>query len=140
VADFIDHLNQAKHNLESAQKFLQDRTIHDWAITAAFYSAVHFVEAGFISIPTVIHTETAVPSDISDHTFRQNQVRENYGNVCYLNYRKLRIASENVRYLWPSRIGLSSEYYSLADVNDFVNNVLSKIRNEIQLIRKIDLS
>lgn len=58
MALLADHIRQANHNQECAKFMLGDTTMRDWAITAAFYSAIHFVEAGFTTIAAIEHSET----------------------------------------------------------------------------------
>jgi hypothetical protein len=142
VADFIDHLNQAKHNLECAKSFLKIRNAHDWAITAAFYSAIHFVEAGFTAINSIEHTEVATPRHMSHHEFRQRTVLQHFGNDCYRNYRKIKEASHNVRYLalHRSQTGISLDYYPPIEASRFVNENVNKVRRDVQNKCGLDLS
>lgn len=141
MAEFIDHLNQAKHNLSCAQKFLKDPSCRDWSITATFYSAVHFAEAGFTATP-VLHTEQTNNSDMGAHAYRSNMVNKHFGKDCWKSYRKLVDASYNVRYLglWKSKIGGALTYYSPEDVKNFIEKDLSLVRREIQSSVKLDLS
>ena len=141
MADFIDHVGQAKHNLSCAKKFLDDNRCRDWAITAAFYSALHFVEAGF-TITNIIHTDLNRPQNESPHTFRMREIKNEFGKKCWFSYRKLFDASYNVRYLalWNSKTGEALSYYSQNDVKSFIENELGVIRREIQTISGLDLS
>jgi hypothetical protein len=134
MANLPDHIAQAKHNLECAEKFLQGGGCDDWAITAAFYAAVHFAEAGFAATE-IEHTESSCPDEEEPHAYRERTVKEKFGVPCWKSYRKLREASFNVRYLvlWKSgRIGTALDYYSSDDVNRFVKRDLPTIRGEIQ--------
>jgi len=133
VADLLDHVAQAKHNLDCAAKFVQDTQCRDWVITAAFYSAVHFVEAGFTAT-SIGHSDTKRPQDEEPHAYRERLVREKYGDTCYKSYRKLRIASYNVRYLadWRTRTGTGLDYYSQTDAERFLKVELPRVRQEIQ--------
>ncbi len=133
MASLVEHVAQAKHNLLCATKSLQDGECRDWTITAAFYSAVHFAEAGFTSID-VGHSESNRPQNEEHHAYRGRLVREKYGDTCYRSYRKLQEASYNVRYLalWSSRPGVGLDYYSQADARKFVEQELPLIRREIQ--------
>lgn len=141
MADFIDHVNQAKHNLMCAEKFLANSQCRDWAITAAFYSALHFVEAGFTTT-NILHTDFRRPQDESLHTYRMRQVKDKYGKECWLSYRKLFDASYNVRYLalWNSQMGGALDYFNHNDAKNFIEKELGVIRREVQTISGIDLS
>ncbi len=137
MADFIDHVKQANHNQNCAAKFANSRDTLDWAITAAFYSAIHFVEAG-IATTNMGHSHVSCPSDTSLHDHRQDLVRKNYRS-CYRNYRSLRQASQAVRYLSDQKTGLASNYYSNLDVKEFVHTDLQTIKTEIEAIVKVEL-
>lgn len=141
MADFIDHVNQAKHNLSCARKLVGDNQCRDWAITAAFYSALHFVEAGF-TITNIVHTDLNRPRNESAHTYRMREIKNEFVKKCWFSYRKLFSASYYVRYLalWNSQTGEALSYYSQDDVNSFVENELGVIRHEIQTISGLDLS
>ncbi len=134
MANLPDHVAQAKHNLACAAKFLQDGTCNDWAITSAFYSALHFAEAGF-AFTEIEHTESSCPRDEDRHSYRERMVRKKFGEPCWRSYHKLRNASFNVRYLamWDSgQVGTALSYYSPQDVTQFVKRELSMVRAEIQ--------
>ena len=133
MADLVDHVAQAKHNLDCATQFIRDTQCRDWAITAAFYSAVHFAEAGFTST-NIGHSDAKRPQDEEPHAYRERLVREKYGDTCYRSYRKLRVASYNVRYLadWRSRTGTGLDYYSQTDAEKFLTVELPQVRQEIQ--------
>ena len=134
MANLPDHVAQAKHNLDCAEKFLQGGGCDDWAITAAFYSAVHFAEAGF-AMTEIEHTESSCPDGEEPHAYRARAIKENFGVPCWKSYRKLREASFNVRYLalWKSgRIGTALGYYSPNDASQFVKQDLLTVRREIQ--------
>jgi hypothetical protein len=142
MADFIDHLNQAKHNLGCATKFLNDCQCRDWAITAAFYSALHFVEAGFTTITDIVHSDLKRPEDENAHSFRTRMVKDKYGKECWMSYRKLFNASYNVRYLAlsGSQVGNALSYYDHEDVIDFINKDVTKVRQEVQSHSGLNLS
>ena len=141
MADLVDHVAQAKHNFACASKFLTDTPCRDWAITAAFYAAVHFAEAGFTATD-VGHSETGRPQNEEPHAYRERQVLSKFGDACYKSYRKLRVASYNVRYLanWSARPGMSLGYYTQADAIRLVTVELPAIRQEIQSTLGVDLS
>jgi predicted HD phosphohydrolase len=140
VADLLEHLTQAKHNLDCAAKFIRDTQCRDWAITAAFYSAVHFAEAGFTATD-IGHSDAKRPQDEEPHAYRERLVREKYGDICYKSYRKLRNASYNVRYLpdWRTRLGTGLDYYSQTDAEKFLTIELPQVRQEIQKAASVNL-
>lgn len=141
MADLVDHVAQAKHNLDCASKLLNDTQCRDWAITAAFYAAVHFAEAGFTATE-IGHSDAKRPQNEEPHSYRARLVREKFGDACYRSYRKLRVASYNVRYLadWSARPGMSLDYYTQADAARFVTVELPAIWQEIQSTLRVDLS
>ena len=56
----MSHIDQANHNEQCAQFLIDDSPqFRDWAITAAFYSAVHLAEASFSTRSDIGHSATA---------------------------------------------------------------------------------
>jgi len=134
--DFLDHLTQAKHNQDCANRFLMISTDRDWAITAAFYAALHFTLAGLIckkiySIP--------IGDERSLHAAQSKKIKEIFGSICYKDYQKLFFASDKVRYI-RDYSGISSNqipslnYFSQSDVNTFVKCSLPNIKQEIEKV------
>lgn len=129
MADYLDHIRQAEHNEALAKIILDEHpTYHDWSITVSFYAAIHFVEAGFAQDSKIGHSETSKPRGKEPHQHREDLVKDKYGNECWRYYRKLRIASHNVRYLATMRPGLATSYYSLNDAKTFFETNLNEIR------------
>jgi hypothetical protein len=143
VADFIDHIRQAKHNQECATAIMTHMPkFRDWAITATFYAAVHLAEAGFTRV-SVQHSDVTKPSNENPHDYRQRMVKDNFGNDCWKRYRKLRIASQTVRYLadWQSNPGKEGmDYYSEAGAEKFLKEDLPYLTVEIGKITGTNLS
>ena len=142
MASLIDHLQQSKHNAACAAKLLNEKVYRDWAITATFYAAIHFAEAGF-SATDVGHSENRGGQADSPHDVRENLIREKFGRDCWRSYRKLREASRNVRYLpdWQTKSGTALDYYQHKDAVKFLNEELPRIRSEIQkVLKNVDLS
>lgn len=104
MADKAVHLAQAKHNEQLAGKLLEDPPFQDWAITAAFYSAVHYIE-GFLFDRPEQHTETSIPvRDDGEfahtaHVWREKLVERRLGRAAHKAFRTLHVASEQARYL-----------------------------------------
>jgi len=141
MADLIDHIKQAKHNAACAAKLLGEKVYRDWAITATFYAAIHFAEAGFAATD-VGHSENKGSQAESPHDVREELIRDNFGNVCWRSYRKLREASRNVRYLpnWQTKTGTALDYYQHADAERFLNTELPRIKEEIQKTTSVNLT
>lgn len=97
MADLLSHVEQSKHNKRIAHALLQDPICRDWAVTAAFYSALHRAQAGFVYLSETLPEDQAGPGSV--HTKRQAMVRQLFGRTCFLKYRLLREASNNVRYI-----------------------------------------
>lgn len=142
MADFIDHVDQAIHNLQCAKLFFANRSCGDWAITAAFYSALHFVEAGFTSTP-IIHSEQSKSQDQSSHNFRENEIHKLYDEKCWRSYRKLFEACYNVRYLalWrKGKQGVALHYYQSDDITRFIDIDVENVREGVQIKSGLNLS
>lgn len=137
MADLVDHVRQAAHNEACAKFLLHDKPEYrDWAITAAFYSAVHLVEACFSTMQEIGHTETADDraDDEGKHQFRERKVRE-LARGAHKSYRKLREASYNVRYIPKVAAGggqVALDYYDEQAARLFIERDLSTIRMELQ--------
>lgn len=129
MADFIAHITQAKHNERCANYLLENAPeFRDWAITAAFYAAVHLVEACFTSRHDIGHTETALDraQDEEKHRYRARKVKE-LARGAYDSYKGLYEASSNVRYLTKP-----IEYYDQEAARKFVRKHLLNVRTELE--------
>ncbi|MBP8972983.1 MAG: hypothetical protein KBH93_03840 [Anaerolineae bacterium] len=129
MADLISHIEQARHNEECANFLLENAPeFRDWAITAAFYAAVHLVEACFTSRRDIGHTETARDraQDEEKHRYRARKVRE-LARGAYDSYKDLYEASSNVRYLTKP-----IEYYDQEAAQKFVRKHLLNVRTELE--------
>jgi len=133
MTDFVSYIKQSKYNEEIAKYLLNSTKFHDWSITVAFYSAIHFVNAGLCFEGLVINFQTTNNND-SIHAQRQRLVQSTYGNNCYKSYRRLRMASNEVRYLEKYR-GIddipSLSYYDKNEAKVFFEKDLSCIKNEV---------
>lgn len=104
MAVFSAHICQAEHNERVANHLAGSPEMYDWGITAAFYSAIHYLEAKFFSLPSVLHTETSIPKgpdgklEYTAHAWRQQLILAKFPQV-YKAFRKLRENSEIARYL-----------------------------------------
>lgn len=133
MADFLAHLNQAKYNRKFAIDLAKIGTRRDWAITVAFYAALHFVEAGLIGKNQISTTDRSIDDDISIHEKRVRSLLNSYGEDIYRPYRKLMTASRRVRYLDNNHNNLddppAASYYSPDQIEKFVNKDLDLIWN-----------
>lgn len=140
MTDWITHLTQAQHNTEFAQQTLNNHPdFRDWAITAAFYAAVHYVEACFYKDKKIKHTEDAAPkAGLAQHTFRLETLKDNAKSV-YVHYKILYTACMDVRYLenfgsppkdWQS-------FFTEADVKNLVEKRLPAVKDTLQKRYKV---
>jgi len=124
MADLLDHVKQANHNEQCAKLILKTSTLYrDWAITSAFYTAVHLAEACF----TTRH-DIKPPQGSDLHKFRSDTIRKEAPRAFPI-YRELRDACWNVRYLTGKQPW--STYYKASDVQDMVDDKLPKLRTEL---------
>ena len=92
------HWTQAEHNQALALSLLVPPN-HDWAITVAFYSAIHYFEAWLFYQPEQ-HSEVNIPAAVkSVHTRRDQLIQKYLPRATAIAFRKLRTASETSRYL-----------------------------------------
>ncbi len=117
---FVSHKNQAEHNEKLAKRLIITPYI-DWAITCAFYSAIHYLEAKFVSMSHIQHTETLYEKSrpemkeqdhhISTHSFREMLVGNEFPKI-RMQYNQLRTSSEMVRYLDRTNDKTGYEFFS----------------------------
>ncbi len=113
MADYSVHYAQATHNRLTATKLVDEPPHHDWGITAAFYSAIHYFECWLFG-ETEKHTETSIPVDpnnnrwkFSPHAWREKLVEQKMSRNAFKAFRKLRENSETSRYLTFSMAPIS---------------------------------
>ena len=152
MASATVHYQQATHNKALAEfLFAQNpATYYDWAITAAFYSSIHWVESYFYFVPGVVHTESSIPTNpengelrYSPHAWRARLVQNNCEAEVWKGFRVLHEASQAVRYL-SNRERISHDkpavsIYTLADAKKMVDVNLSKIllSDKFKIIRAV---
>jgi len=108
-----------------------DSVYLDWAITAAFYSAVHLVEAAFAR-RFGWHGE--IHGGASPHVWRLQQLRsKQYTLFCWQSYNRLYIASRRVRYLesWKTSKGTSDTYYLPEQAGLMIESDLAVVKTEM---------
>ena len=135
MADLVSHIKQSKHNISCAKYLLNSANSRDWAITICFYAAVHFVEAGLIAVTGGTSRNLSLGIEGAPHTIRQNLVKKVFGNDCYIKYRHLREASNEVRYLEGTNSFTTDhpaeEIYTQAQAKDFIEKDFNKLYNGI---------
>jgi hypothetical protein len=148
MADYRVHLSQAKHNEEVALKLVKELPYHDWGITAAFYSAIHYLECWIFNRKEK-HTETSIPVGedgkflYTPHAWREKIVERNLSKEAFKGFRKLRDASETARYLSLYRVhpGMTpgwidmpaSDYFRPEDARSLVEKSLRTLILELEI-------
>lgn len=139
VADLITHIKQAKYNQNCARLLVEKHpTFRDWAITATFYSAIHYAEAAFTVASDIGHTEKAHGKE-EQHTFRQRIILERAPHSAYKSYRKLREASSTVRYLQTDKPDVALDYYDDKAASEFLSRDLPAVRSGLATAFKVNL-
>ncbi len=93
MADYTVHLSQAEHNEEVANRLVKEPPYHDWGITAAFYSAIHYLECWLFNRPEE-HTETGIPVNpdgkllYTAHAWREKIIEEKLNKDAFKSFRK----------------------------------------------------
>jgi hypothetical protein len=129
------HLIQARHN-EDLIHFLDPDSIEfpDWVITATFYSALHYVEAGFNNNSNIWHSHMCKMPREPIHDTRERLLRDNYNLQVYQSYKNLFDASYISRYLWDraTRQDVLSgyRYFTRQEVRDFYDKDLANVKRE----------
>jgi hypothetical protein len=93
MASESDHIACANRTQRTIAHLLSDPAVHSpWIATAAFYKALHIVEAVFANDKSVGHS--------CDHLDREQKLKRErkYANIC-LHYLPLGRAATNARYL-----------------------------------------
>jgi hypothetical protein len=133
------HLAQARHNEDAALQ-LKDTDFYDWGCTAAFYSALHYIEAGFNDNPAVVHTSElykttkGVRKDEDykggEHAFRAMLVGRLFPKA-ETAYRQLWNASNTVRYIESGQIATDSIKKPVAE--RLITGDLPKVKSALGL-------
>lgn len=147
MAVFSVHISQAKHNERVGNHLAGSPEMYDWGITAAFYSAIHYLEAKFFSLPRILHTETNIPRspdgelEYTAHAWRQQLIRLHLPRDVYRAFRKLRESSETVRYLSYGQVGQglpaakvpSMQYFGQKDAQNMLHKDLQCLKAGLDL-------
>jgi len=103
VPAFHQHRDKAIHNEDFVAEL--NNPYWDWAITATFYSALHYVEAFLACKPIPIHSR--------NHEVRDDNIqRDALLTRIYDDYRQLKDDSHNARY--DARMTLTQTDYAYA--------------------------
>jgi len=92
------HLRQAQHNQQFAEHVADSGSAYDWAITACFYSSLHFFDHWLLGQRVKV-TELARNDGVSPHVARSRLARQKLSFADEVTYRTLRIQSELARYM-----------------------------------------
>lgn len=138
MANLIDYISQANHNKACAQALATGGRFKDWAITAAFYAALHYVESGLESTG-LQHSQKSCPDRVALHSHRESLVKTSFP-ACWRQYRNLHEACDNVRYLLINRSGNATSYYTQEEVNDFISVDLRRVQDVIERVAGRSLS
>lgn len=150
MADYNTHLFQAQHNEKVANKLIREPSYHDWGITAGFYAAIHYFESWLFNQEEK-HTETSIPLtpdgklQYTPHAWRENLMQKKLSKEAFINFRKLRDASETARYLSLTRISrikreykwidkIASDYFALKDAKNLIKKDLIAFKAGINIL------
>ena len=118
MPDAQNHVERAERNEAFYNSFALETTRYrDWAVTALFYSALHYVDARLDAFG--IHPE--------DHGKRGRAVQEKFPLNLYRSYRELQGKSEDARYAlieFDSNSIRDLETRDFAAIREFVRNRL----------------
>jgi hypothetical protein len=137
MASEQNHVAQARHNTSLAEDLAHDMVYKDWIVTAAFYAAVHYVEAMFYR-ERQWHTEKD-RGGIPAHQWRVERLEAmtvggKIPHRCWLIYKNLQQASNQARYLelWETRGGkTAADYFSEQTTRAFLTQDLETLKSEL---------
>ena len=112
-----DHLNQAHHNFQFYQS-VNSSQYPDWAITALFYTALHYIDAYLATLPLAVHP--------SNHGMRDNCMsRLPALRAIYNEYSFLKSHCHTARYYPPAP-------FNQATVTGLETNQLAPLTSSLQ--------
>lgn len=133
MASQVDHLDQAEHNEEFAKSLTVSTPIpyRDWVEIAAFYSAVHYVEAYYDGVHGKHSEKQQSLSNVrSVHEFRVNMVKKYLSTTAATAYIKLYRTSKMLRYL--ETVGTRGSWLTDDDTKGFVDADLAAVKQEVK--------
>lgn len=127
LAEHVLHWAQGEHNNTFAAELVSEEQVKfkDWAIIAAFYAAVHYVEAA---------RDKKFHQHSYDHGMRSEFVSQNFAKNVEAAYRKLYQQSLLLRYLsYESKKAQTpgGDFYDDETVKKFVNRDLNTIKTSM---------
>jgi hypothetical protein len=133
MPDFLEHLRQAKHN-QACSVFLIENKLEfrDWAITSAFYAALHYTEACY----PITGAHSGKNVDDTLHR-KRGEVLQQRAPTAYREYRTLERACSEVRYL---KLVAWRQYYNEANATNLVKVTLPAFLVHLQRESGINLS
>ena len=152
MSDRIAHIRQAQHDEDLAKKLVENGyQFKDWAVTAAFYAAVHYFEARLHQEPQftcpgissrIFHTESSIPTygnstryRYSHHGWREQLIRRNCDRATVTAYRELRNASQIARYHEGVVVSSTAhEHYSNQAVDRLVSILLERVKVGLEVV------
>jgi len=102
MADFSEHINQAKSNLNFLNSITSIKDYWDWKVTVSFYVALHLVNA-HLAQKADLHYRTHNKVDQAINPFNTFSVTK-FSEENYLAYTKLLGLSRRSRYLVNEKI------------------------------------
>jgi len=133
MASYDMHWEQGNHNQNLVNKIVDEATpirYRDWAITIAFYAAVHYVEA-FLDRAYQCHSD----DQRNRHRFRADKVYQLLTGVpVKIEYQNLLSTSISLRYLsyrGQTAESTSGKWLSDDDVKQMAIVDLGKIKNSV---------
>jgi hypothetical protein len=127
MPDETVHILLAKHNQDLINHLLPNKSdFHDWITIAAFYKALHIVEAVFYNNNEIRHGH--------NHENRESFLKTNnkYRKI-YMHYRPLWAAATIARYLEGPRIDTVNNFSDYLSPEEVVTQMLN---NHLQQIEK----
>lgn len=110
MANFTEHITQAKHNLEvlhQTNKFLNSRA-WDWQVTMCFYTAVHLIN-GHIAQKQNLHYKSHNDVKNSINPCKSIRIGTELTEDLYKSYVKIQNLSRRSRYLCKDEEHVSSD-------------------------------
>ena len=125
------HLTQASRNRQLSTAIGErDSKLPEWVITAAFYEALHHIEAAFACDNNIVHTEVCQRSRENISYTRWRLIKRRFSKDVSSSYFILENASKSVRYLLSDY----QQYYDKDVIRDFIDKDLHTIIDETKKV------
>lgn len=130
MSNFQTHFDQAEYNFHQAIS-LSENGNYDWAVTLIFYTALHFVEGGF-----VLHDNKNSARNYAEnnsHKATIDKIAIVYDMNCKKIYERLHDLSETSRYLHDLSGEMTAfNYFKLKDIKE----LLIDLESLLEMIRR----